>query len=129
MEDFAFERFARLTLPQLGLVAGLDRGWDPRGTGLAMAAVLHIVGWLLAITGDRRDHGSYEDTAIKKIPSLYREDRSAATPDLHRVARSGFAGRYAILIYGFEDPHRPLDWRQSCALAGETWWVQRGSNQ
>jgi hypothetical protein len=26
------------------------------------------------------------------------------------LARSGFAGRSAILIYGFEDPHRPLGW-------------------
>jgi hypothetical protein len=30
--------------------------------------------------------------------------------DWVKLARSDFAGKFAILIYGFEDPERPLDW-------------------
>jgi len=30
--------------------------------------------------------------------------------DTVKLARSDFAGKCAILIYGFEDPERPLDW-------------------
>jgi hypothetical protein len=56
-----------------------------------------------------RDNGTYEDAAIKKILSPYPEDRSAVT-DCAKLARSGFAGRCAVLIDGFEDPHRPLHW-------------------
>ena len=56
-----------------------------------------------------RDNGTYEDAAIKKILSPYPDDRSAVT-DCVKLARSGFAGKCAILIYGFEDPKRPLDW-------------------
>jgi hypothetical protein len=56
-----------------------------------------------------RDNGTYEDAAIKKILSPYPDDRSAVT-DCVKLARSGFAGKCAILIYGFEDPQRPLAW-------------------
>jgi hypothetical protein len=56
-----------------------------------------------------RDNGTYEDTAIKKILSPYADDRSAIT-DCRKLAESSFAGRRAILIYGFEDPQRPLGW-------------------
>ena len=56
-----------------------------------------------------RDNGTYEDAAIKKIPSPYADDRSAVT-DCVKLARSDFAGRRAVLIDGFEDPHRPLFW-------------------
>jgi hypothetical protein len=56
-----------------------------------------------------RDNGTYEDAAIKKILSPYPDDRSAVT-DCVKLAHSGFAGKCAILIYGFEDPQRPLDW-------------------
>ena len=56
-----------------------------------------------------RDNGTYEDAAIKKILSPYSDDRSAVT-DCVKLTRSGFAGKCAILIYGFEDPQRPLDW-------------------
>jgi hypothetical protein len=59
-----------------------------------------------------RDNGMYEDTAIKKTLSPYADDRSAVT-DIAKLAGSGFAGKRAILIYGFEDPHRPL-----CRLIG-----------
>jgi len=54
-----------------------------------------------------RDNGTYEDAAIKKILSPYVDDRSAVT-DIAKLAGSRFAGKRAILIYGFEDPHRPL---------------------
>jgi len=30
--------------------------------------------------------------------------------DCAKLANSGFAGRRAVLIYGFEDPDRPLRW-------------------
>jgi hypothetical protein len=56
-----------------------------------------------------RDNGTYEDTAVKKILSPYDDDRSAVT-DCVKLAQSGFAGRKAILIYGFEDAKRPLLW-------------------
>jgi hypothetical protein len=54
-----------------------------------------------------RDNGTYEDAAIKKILSPYADDRSAVT-DCAKLARSSFAGKLAILIYGFEDASRPL---------------------
>jgi hypothetical protein len=56
-----------------------------------------------------RDNGTYEDTAVKKILSPYEDDRSAVT-DCLKLAGSAFSGRKAILIYGFEDPARPLAW-------------------
>jgi len=56
-----------------------------------------------------RDNGTYEDAAIKKILSPYADDRSAVT-DCVKLARSGFAGRLAVLIYGFEMTGRPLLW-------------------
>ncbi len=46
---------------------------------------------------------------IKKILSPYADDYSAIT-DCRKLAESGFEGRRAILIYGFEDPQRPLAW-------------------
>lgn len=54
-----------------------------------------------------RDNGTYEDAAIKKILSPYADDRSAVT-DCAKLAHSSFAGKCAILIYGFEDASRPL---------------------
>lgn len=56
-----------------------------------------------------RDNGTYEDAAIKKVLSPYPDDRSAIT-DCRKLASSGFAGGRAMLIYGFEDPDRPLAW-------------------
>jgi hypothetical protein len=55
-----------------------------------------------------RDNGTYEDAAIKKILSPYADDRSAVT-DCAKLAHGGFAGRCALLIYGFEDSSRPLE--------------------
>ena len=57
-------------------------------------------------------NGTYEDAAIKKILSPYPEDRSAVT-DCQKLAGSGFAGRLAVLIYGFEDPGRPFSQTRS----------------
>jgi hypothetical protein len=54
-----------------------------------------------------RDNGTSEDAAIKKILSPYADDRSAVT-DCQKLAGSGFAGRLAVMIYGFEDSRRPL---------------------
>ena len=57
----------------------------------------------------RRDNGGYEDTTTKKILSPYPDDRSAVT-DCRKLASSGFSKRRAVLIYGFEDPDRPIMW-------------------
>jgi hypothetical protein len=57
----------------------------------------------------RRDNGGYEDTTTKKILSPYPDDRSAVT-DCRKLAGSGFGKRRAVLIYGFEDPARPIMW-------------------
>jgi hypothetical protein len=54
-----------------------------------------------------RDNGTYEDTTTKKILSPYPDDRSAVT-DCRKLANSGFAGKRAVLIYGFNDPKRPI---------------------
>jgi hypothetical protein len=56
-----------------------------------------------------RDNGTYEDTAVKKILSPYEDDRSAVT-DCEKLAKSGFACRKGVVIYGFDDPLRPLPW-------------------
>lgn len=57
----------------------------------------------------RRDNGDYEDTTTKKILSPYPDDRSAVT-DCRKLANSEFGERQAMLIYGFEDPARPIMW-------------------
>jgi hypothetical protein len=56
-----------------------------------------------------RDNGTYKDTAVKKILSPYADDRSAIT-DCVKLVESDFTARKAVLIYGFEDPKRPLMW-------------------
>ena len=67
--------------------------------------------WVLEVKLARvgRDNGTYEDTAVKKILSPYADDRSAVT-DCVKLVESGFTARKAVLIYGFEDPKRPLMW-------------------
>src|SRR5262249_27076371 len=56
-----------------------------------------------------RENGTDEDTAVKKILSPYADDRSAVT-DCMKLVASGFTSRKGILVYGFEDPGRPLAW-------------------
>ena len=75
-----------------------------------------------------RDNGTYEDAAIKKILSPYPDDRSAVT-DCQKLASSSFEGRRAVLIYGFDDPERPLSWLMNAveAIAGQT--VRLGPRQ
>lgn len=53
------------------------------------------------------DNGKPDDTSIKDILSPYESDRSAIS-DCTKLITSGFAGRAAIMIYGFEDIRRPL---------------------
>lgn len=53
------------------------------------------------------DNGKPDDTAIKDILSPYSADRSALT-DCVKLANSDLPCRRAILIYGFDDPRRPL---------------------
>jgi hypothetical protein len=90
-------------------VAGKRR--YPSGRSVCDLAVGELPDWAIEIKLARlgRDNGTYEDAAIKKILSPYPADRSAVT-DCQKLAGSGFAGRRAVLIYGFEDPGRPLTW-------------------
>lgn len=53
------------------------------------------------------DNGKPDDTAIKDILSPWSADRSALT-DCVKLAASTIAPRRAVLIYGFDDPRRPL---------------------
>ncbi len=55
------------------------------------------------------DNGKPDDTSIKDILSPYDRDRSALS-DCRKLAESRFAKRAAILIYGFEDARRPLNY-------------------
>jgi len=90
-------------------VAGKRR--YPSGRSVCDLAIGGLPDWAIEVKLARlgRDNGTYEDAAIKKILSPYPEDRSAIT-DCQKLAGSGFAGRQAVLIYGFEDPARPLSW-------------------
>jgi len=65
--------------------------------------------WAIEIKMSRPngDNGKPDDTAIKDILSPYASDRSALT-DCTKLAHSVIAPRKAILIYGFDDPRRPL---------------------
>src|SRR5204863_4952597 len=54
-----------------------------------------------------RDNGTDEPAAVKKILSPYLADGSAVT-DAWRLSTSEFSCRKAMLIYGFDDPTRPL---------------------
>jgi hypothetical protein len=56
----------------------------------------------------RGDNGKPDDTSIKDLLSPYESDRSALT-DTAKLARAGFPGRAAVLIYGFDYPDRRLD--------------------
>jgi hypothetical protein len=56
----------------------------------------------------RGDNGKPDDTALKDLLSPYESDRSAVG-DAAKLARSGFPGRCAVVIYGFEYPDRPLE--------------------
>jgi len=53
------------------------------------------------------DNGKPDDTAIKDILSPFSVDRSAVS-DCRKLAQSDIAPHRAILIYGFDDPRRPL---------------------
>jgi len=54
------------------------------------------------------DNGKPDDTSIKDILSPYERDRSAIS-DCTKLITSGFAGRTALMIHGFEDVRRPLE--------------------
>jgi hypothetical protein len=83
----------------------------PHGGQVCDLALGQLPDWTIEVKLAQvgRDNGTYKDAAIKKILSPYADDRSAVT-DCVKLARSGFAGRCAILIYGFEMWERPLSW-------------------
>lgn len=90
-------------------VAGKRR--YPSSKHVCDLALGELPDWAIEVKPARlgRDNGTYEDAAIKKILSPYPDDRSAVT-DCQKLSASSFAGRRAVLIYGFEDPGRPLLW-------------------
>jgi hypothetical protein len=90
-------------------VAGKRR--YPTGRSECDLALGEVPDWAIEVKMARlrRDNGTYEDTTAKKILSPYPDDRSAVT-DCRKLARSGFGKRWAVLIYGFEDPDRPIMW-------------------
>ncbi len=53
------------------------------------------------------DNGKANDNILTHILSPYPQHRSALT-DCEKLSRSGFPGRYAILIFGYEYPGWPL---------------------
>ncbi len=83
----------------------------PSGRYVCDLALGHLPDWAIEVKMARlgRDNDTYEDAAIKKILSPYADDRSAVT-DCRKLSDSGFAGRRAVLIYGFDDPDRPIMW-------------------
>ena len=100
---------AEMQAANAGIYAGAGKRRYPDSSHVCDLALGALPDWAIEVKLARlgRDNGTYEDAAIKKILSPYPEDRSAVT-DCAKLARSGFAGRCAVLIYGFEDPHRPL---------------------
>jgi hypothetical protein len=56
----------------------------------------------------RGDNGKPDDTGIKDLISPFRADRSALI-DSVKLAKSEFPSRKAVLVYGFNDPERPLE--------------------
>jgi hypothetical protein len=113
---FAENDAVSLTLAQMqatNAVTYLDAGKRryPAGKYVCDLVLCRLPDWAIEVKLARlgRDNGTYEDAAIKKILSPYPEDRSAVT-GCAKLLHSGFAGRRAILIYGFEDPQRPLHW-------------------
>ena len=48
--------------------------------------------------------------AASRLQQIRCTDDHSAITDCRKLAESGFAGRRAILIYGFDDPQRPLVW-------------------
>lgn len=102
---------AEMQAASAGIYAIAGKRRYPDSSHVCDLALGALPDWAIEVKLARlgRDNGTYEDAAIKKILSPYPEDRSAVT-DCAKLARSGFAGRCAVLIYGFEDPHRPLHW-------------------
>jgi hypothetical protein len=56
----------------------------------------------------RGDNGKPADETLMHLISPYETDRSALT-DCSKLAASGFPGRLAVLIYGFDFHDKPLD--------------------
>jgi len=113
---FAEDAAVRLTLDQM--VARHPRTYEsarkvayPAGSKTCDLGLGDPLEWAIEVklARVRRDNGTYEDTAVKKILSPYPDDRSAVT-DCIKLSESKFECRKAVLIYGFEDPLRPLEW-------------------
>jgi hypothetical protein len=94
-----------------GVYANAGKRRYPGSRNECDLAVGELPDWAIEVKMARlgRDNGDYEDTTTKKILSPYPDDRSAVT-DCRKLASSGFGERRAILIYGFEDPARPIMW-------------------
>jgi hypothetical protein len=101
---------AELRTVRSGVYAHAGKRRYPASRNECDLAVGELPDWAIEVKMARlrRDNGDYEDTT-KKILSPYPDDRSAVT-DCRELASSGFGDRQAILIYGFEDPARPITW-------------------
>ena len=113
---FAEDAAVRLTLEQMlaqrpGRYETTGKVRYPAGSKTCDLGLGDPLEWAIEVKLARvgRDNGTYEDTAVKKILSPYPDDRSAVT-DCVKLSESEFACRKAVLIYGFEDPARPLEW-------------------
>lgn len=113
---FSEDEAVRLTLKQMrfhqpGIYDSARKVRYPRAARTCDLALGDPIEWAIEVKLARvgRDNGTYEDTAVKKILSPYPDDRSAVT-DCVKLSESQFACRRGVLIYGFEDPTRPLQW-------------------
>jgi hypothetical protein len=113
---FSEDEAVRLTLAEMRIAApgayeDVGKRRYPGAAKTCDLAIGALPEWAIEVKLARvgRDNGTYEDAAVKKILSPYEEDRSAVT-DCVKLAASGFEGRRGVLIYGFEDPKRPLRW-------------------
>jgi hypothetical protein len=79
---------------------------------------------LLRLMGD---NGKPNDNMLMHVLSPYPQHRSALT-DCAKLAASGFPGRKAIIIYGYEHPDWPLAEAIRCfeVLARSQWRLSSG---
>ncbi len=85
---------AEMQAANAGIYAGAGKRRYPDSSQVCDLALGTLPEWAIEIKIARlgRGNGTYEDAAIKKVPSPYPEVRSAVT-DCAKLARSRFAGR------------------------------------
>jgi hypothetical protein len=86
--------YAEASRQKCDLCIGTPPGWD----WVVEIKMLRLMG----------DNGKPNDNMLMHILSPYPADRSALT-DCGKLLGSGLVGRKAIVIYGFDYPHRAMD--------------------